>query len=489
MRRFPFVLLALFFAVLLPAESVELKIYFTSDTHAHFETRDGGWLKLAPLIKKECADRSDMLLIDCGDTLQGTIEGAYDKGAAVIRTMNHLKYDAWVIGNHDIEFEFPALRQRAKEFDGAVLGGNLIFPGGKKELASWRLFEKAGVKIAVIGMTLPNMHDDVRFEPEIRASSQNITDALYEIMPEIRRFEPGLIVLAMHAPQRSAGFSVFDVIRDFPEINLVIGAHSHKSVPGEKMGSAWYVQTGAHARELGKVTIFYDREAKRPVRILSSLLKVSIMAEPDEELSTILNDYLKQTGEFKHKIVGKAEAPIAGPEKHNAVNAPVGQLMAQAMCRSTGADLALLSVNTQAGLEQDITENDLFNIMPYENTVAVIPVTVADLKIILNEQLANNRDYYASIFYGLKVPYDTKKKQVAGIYDETMKLVPDDKVFKLAVANYLLISNRFGKLQAIAKQNRVSDRAADPLLRDCVRDYVRANSPLEPPREEWLIKK
>lgn len=477
-------LLGLWLAVL-SVSAAELVILYTSDTHAHFSNSGSGWLKLAPLIRREFRNPADTLVIDCGDTLQGTLEGAFDKGASTIKVLNDLKYDVWVIGNHDTEFGFPALRKRASEFAGTVLAGNLVFPGGGKEFAAWKMFERAGMKIAVIGMTLPNMHDDVRFADGIRAYSGGIVEDIAAIMPEIRAAGADLVILAMHAPQRAFGFAVYDVVKKFPEISLILGAHSHQAVPGEKIGSAWYAQVGCHARELGRVEVEYDPAGRRVTRISSVLLKVPEDAAPDPELAGLLGDYLRQTREFGRRVIGHAASFIAGPEPADMMNAPTGMLMASAMRRSTGADLALLSLNTGAGLKGEIREYDLFKLMPYENTVAVIKVTAAGLREILNEQLGRSRDYYASIFQGLKVTY--RKKQVTGIYDGQMRKVPDDKVFTLAVANYLLISNRFPVLRKIASARKLEKPPGDPLMRDCVRDYIRANSPLEPPAERWMI--
>ncbi len=477
-------LLGLWLAAL-SVSAAELVILYTSDTHAYFNSRDGGWLKLAPLIRREFRNPADTLLIDCGDTLQGTLEGAFDKGASAVKVLNDLKYDVWVVGNHDMEFGFPALRTRTAEFTGAVLAGNLVTPGGKTEFASWKMFERAGLKVAVIGMTLPNMHDDIRFADELQAHSGGIIDDIAAIMPEIRAAKPDLIVLAMHSPQYAADFSVYDVAKNFPEISVIIGAHSHKAVPGEKVGSAWYAQVGSHARELGRIEVQYDSEARRVNRISSVLLPVPENAEPDPALAAMLDDYLKQTREFSNRVIGRAWATGDGTTAGDKLNSPAGLLMASAMRRSTGADLALLSISTGISLNGRVTEYDLFKAMPYENTVAVIEVTAGELRDILDEQLAGNRGYYTAVFQGLKVKY--RKKNVTGIYDEKMRPVPDDATFKLAVANYLLISNRFPILQKVASKRKLKSRSSDPLMRDCIRDYIRLNSPVNPPAEQWMI--
>ena len=57
-------------------------------------------------IKKlrESTWKENTLLIDCGDTIQGCLSGTISRGAAAIKMINHLNYDAWVPGNHELDF-------------------------------------------------------------------------------------------------------------------------------------------------------------------------------------------------------------------------------------------------------------------------------------------------------------------------------------------------------------------------------------------------
>lgn len=476
---------SIFFAVSLTAEGLELKILFTADTHAVFYGPSGGWLKLAPVIKRESSNRANTLLIDCGDTLQGSIEGAMDQGEAVIKTMNHLKFDFWAIGNHDIEFGFQTLRKRIKEFNGFVAAANLVIPDGKTQLPAMKIFERCGVRIAVIGLTLPNMHDDIRIPPPLTGKSIGIIESLRSVIQKTRAAKPDIIILAMHCDKYRAGFSVYDIPRNFPEIDLILGAHSHQSFPGEKINSTWYVQTAAYATELGKVVITFDEEKRRIVRMNSELIPVASDAVFDPELNLLLKKDLRAVNLFKKCIIGRAQAPIGGFNQERPFNNPAGLLMAKAMIDATGAELALLSMNSKYELRGKITELDIFRLMPYENTVAVIKVTAAELKTILKEQIVKSSDYYSPVFYGLKAKFNRKKSLVEIRYDNS-KMVPLNAKFTLALTNYLMISRRFPELQKIAAQSSLSALPQEPLLRDCMRDWIKKNSPIFPDKTEWL---
>lgn len=479
-----FVLLAINSVLTLTSASVEIKIFFTTDTHAVFYSPSGGWLKLAGLIKEQTADRSDCLLIDCGDTMQGNIEGAFDRGRAAIKTLNHLKFDVWVVGNHDTEFGFKALRKRIKEFNGFCLAGNLFIPDGQEQLSGVKIFERKGLKIAVIGLTLPNMQDDVRLPSSLAGKSEGIIESLNRIIPKLRPAKPDIIILAMHCDKFRSGFSIYELSRQFPEIALILGGHSHQSSPGENIGSSWYVQTSSYAQELGKINIAFDPKEQRIIQIKSELLPIPPDATVDKELNKLLSHDLRQVNVFKKQIVGKAKTTIAGYDENRRFAHPAGMLTAKSMIAATGAQAALLSMNSPYELRGDISELDIFRIMPYENTVAVIDVTIPELELILKEQIANSRKYYTPVFYGFKVEFNPQNSAIKISRHDSGKITSP---IKLALTNYLLISRRFPELQKIAARQPLQQLPSEePLLRDCMRNWIRNNSPLTPDNGEWL---
>ena len=72
-----------------------------------------------------------MLLIDAGDAIQGGPIGAISKGAEIIKMMNRLGYDLAVPGNHEFDFGFDVLRNRAEELDCGYTCANFCVAGGQ----------------------------------------------------------------------------------------------------------------------------------------------------------------------------------------------------------------------------------------------------------------------------------------------------------------------------------------------------------------------
>jgi 2',3'-cyclic-nucleotide 2'-phosphodiesterase/3'-nucleotidase len=284
-------LLGCLWAWSLPAAE-RLVILQTADVHAHA----AAWPRLATLIKAEraAAGADHVLLLDCGDTGQGTLAGARARGGADVAVLNALGYDAWVPGNHEFDYGAERFRELAGACRAAVLAAILAGERPPPNLRAWRLFERGGRRIAVVGMTSPYL--DQWFMPPdlggLRALA--LRQTLERVVPEVMAAKPDLIVLAVHhgqyTPARLGGDSLYFTIRDYPQVLLVLCAHSHETIPGARLGwHGWFVQPGQHGEFLARIEVDWPA-APGAAPLISSRLLPSAAADPDpDRKSTRLN--------------------------------------------------------------------------------------------------------------------------------------------------------------------------------------------------------
>ena len=103
-------------AAALEPDTVCISILHTTDLHGHIlPTSDydgtpdrGGLARCVTQLRRWRRQNPNSILVDIGDVYQGTEVSFRNKGKLMIDLFNHLKYDAWVIGNH--EFDCVALR-------------------------------------------------------------------------------------------------------------------------------------------------------------------------------------------------------------------------------------------------------------------------------------------------------------------------------------------------------------------------------------------
>ena len=140
------------------------------------------------------------------------------------------------------------------------------------------LFEKDRKRIAVIGLTEPQMSR--RQPPESGFVFRDPQQALADVIAEVRRESPDFVILVWHNSYFSRQGTLSRFLRKFPEIDLVIGGHSHQENPGQIAGRAYFIQTGSHAGYIGAVRM-EDKE------IVSKLI-------PPESSSPVLEPLIRE---------------------------------------------------------------------------------------------------------------------------------------------------------------------------------------------------
>ena len=117
----------------------EVKIVFleTSDIHGRLFSYDyaideqkdnNGLTRVATILKQQRKENKNVIVIDNGDLLQDNSAELFNDEPVhpLMRTLNDLKYDVFVLGNHEFNFEKTFLERNIKAFKGAVLASNVI---------------------------------------------------------------------------------------------------------------------------------------------------------------------------------------------------------------------------------------------------------------------------------------------------------------------------------------------------------------------------
>jgi 2',3'-cyclic-nucleotide 2'-phosphodiesterase/3'-nucleotidase len=163
-------------AAALNPDTVCISILHTTDLHGHIlPTSDydgnsdrGGLARCATQIRRWQRENPNSILLDVGDVYQGTDVSLRNKGALMIDMLNHLEYDAWVVGNHEFDWGMECFERVLQQSNMPVLAANMLmdgklageFPDAKHPFAKIQPFilkEIAGIKIAIVGITTPGM--------------------------------------------------------------------------------------------------------------------------------------------------------------------------------------------------------------------------------------------------------------------------------------------------------------------------------------------
>lgn len=258
------------------ATALRLTVLHTNDTHSRMEPFDSGPFKgragiakRATLIKRARAENKHTLVLDAGDTFQGTPWFNEFKGSFDIRAMRALTYDATAVGNHDFDAGAAKLRENLELAPRlAALAANFhVEPGsvldGRVEAS--RIWEMAGRRVGVFGLGVrfeglvnPRLHEGVSYRDPIAAAREQV---------ELLRDRGCDVVIAVsHLGYK--GYSGepgdLDWPKDVKGVDYVVGGHTHTFLKEPTVvahRSGWrtpVMQVGHSGLNLGRADIVVD---------------------------------------------------------------------------------------------------------------------------------------------------------------------------------------------------------------------------------------
>jgi len=267
------------------SDAVTISILHTTDLHGHIlPTVDyndnpdlGGLARCATQIRQWQRANPNSIVIDIGDVYQGTELGLRTRGATMIRCLNALAYDAWVVGNHDFDWGLGTLADCVGLSAMPVLAGNAMMTGvpvGKLEesagslakLRPWLLKEVAGFRIAVIGLTTPALATWLPPEKWRGFDLLDPVESLRGLLREVSAQKPDAILLAGHmglTRRDDYANRVGALTSEFPQLVAYIGGHTHQNHSSETVNRVLYTQADHYGIYVGKVDLTFDLASRR----------------------------------------------------------------------------------------------------------------------------------------------------------------------------------------------------------------------------------
>lgn len=368
-----------FFAVLgaillfLSLAAGEFRIAATTDLHGNLRNLSA----LAPVIRQAKPD----ILVDAGDLVGGNLLAELDGGESMIKALNMLKYQFRIPGNHDFDQPKSDFLKQYRSFNGTTLGADWEWGGVRGVLC--RVVRKGDFKVGVIGLT-ENAVARRHLPGPGAVRSHGWEHIVTEAMNKLRKEKVHCVVLIWHqgvsVPMRGAQ----QIVRVFPETDLVIGGHSHKENGGLRHRQTYFVQPGAHGRSASLVRIFYDDKTFKVDRIESALLR----GDPRKTDPGI--DALDKAAFQKHRKTIFQKVCRKGDL--SARNFPGNG--AEALRRAGGTQGAVfVSYFPDEKTAQGTQYRDLFKLLPYYNALCTVELTRHELRELLHDLQRNNRKF------------------------------------------------------------------------------------------------
>ncbi len=394
----------------LPAE--DMVILTTNDTHSNIdfdENGRGGILPRKAIIDSVRKAEKNVILVDAGDMVQGTLYFKYFRGDVEYPIFNMMDYDIRILGNHEFDNGLDELAAHWKDVKGNRLSANYDFTGTPAEgLFKPYVIKKVGKKkIGFIGINV---------DPESLISKENYEGMKYsdaiavanKTAAYLRNKEKcDLVVAVTHIGYESIPGKANDkdLARQSRDIDIIIGGHSHTFVDPSTPEKTPYrienaagkpvlvTQTGKYGRNVGYIKIDLDNIKKHQFDY--KYIPVTDRFSPDaydKNIENFLAPYRQKVDSVNNNVIGWSLQDMVNNDRNGAYanwTADFGYWKGNQIAdsiRATGkdfpsVDMAMMNVGgiRQVMNKGAVTEGQILSTFPFSNSLTIIEIKGKDI--------------------------------------------------------------------------------------------------------------
>ncbi|MFL4951094.1 bifunctional metallophosphatase/5'-nucleotidase [Streptomyces sp. MMS24-I31] len=428
-----------------PARRYSLTVMGTTDLHGHvfnwdyfkdaeYSDKAGnaqGLSRISTLVNqvRQEKGRCNTLLLDAGDTIQGTplayyyakVDPITAKGGPVhpmAQAMNAIGYDAAALGNHEFNYGIETLRRFEEQCRFPLLGANALDAKTQRPafppyfIKKFHVHGAPPVKVAVLGLTNPGIAIWDKAYVQGKLTFPGLEEQAAKWVPKLRSMGADVVVVSAHSG--TSGKSSYgdqlpwvedaaaNVARQVPGIDAILVGHAHLEIPELRVTNE---QTGrtvvlseplCYAERLTLIDFeLVFAKGRWEVESVSASLRNSGSVADDPEITRLLTNEHEKVVAYVNQVVGRATETLTTVEARYK-DAPIIDLITRVQedvvkAALAGSQYAALPVIAQASPFSrtseipagDVTIRDLSSLYVYDNTLVAKLMTGAQVRAYL----------------------------------------------------------------------------------------------------------
>ena len=507
-------------------KTYKLTVLHTNDHHGRFWQNKYGEYGMAArktlideLREEIRAEGGSVLLLSGGDINTGVPESDLQDAEPDFKGMNKIGYDAMALGNHEFDNSLDVL---AKQIDWAnfpMLSANIYDKAtGERKFQAYEMFEKQGIKIAVIGLTT---EDTAKIgNPEFIAGIdfRDPKEEAKKLIAELKETEkPDLIFAVTHMGHYENGQRGVNAPGDVAlarylnegDLDMIVGGHSQEPVcmegpnvakknfkPGDEckpdvQNGTYIVQAHEWGKYVGRADyefrngelemVSYDLipvNLKKKVKIDGKKQRVLIQDEiaQDPELLEFLRPFQEQGQAQLEVKIAETNGKLEGDR--NVVRfqqTNLGRLIATSHMERAKADFAVMnSGGVRDSIEAgEVTYKDVLTVQPFANILTYTDMTGAEVLDYLNVVATKPIDSGAyAQFAGISMTVENGKVSNVFIGGKQLRL---DETYRFTVPSFNAAGGD-GYPKLTGHPGYVNTGFVDA---EVLKEYLEANSPVD----------
>ena len=377
-----------------------------------------GITKVASLIKEARKTDPDLLLVDSGDTIQGTpLEYFHNKRNnappdPMMLAMNALHYDSMTVGNHEYNFGLNVLEKARREAKFPWLSANTYNTGtSTTHYQPYIVKEVQGVRVGVLGLTTPGIPHWENL-PNIAGLEfkETVSEAKKWVAVLRDKEKVDLVVITMHmgieedlrtgqinpsqVPNENAAIAI---ARQVPGVDVILMGHTHRDVPSLVVNGVLLTQANRWASHLARVDLFLEKGEAARWHVLAKSARTIPVTEKtavDPDIAQIGQPYDKETQDWLNRTIGESREEMTSQDCRFRDSAII-DLIQRVQLEAGRADVSMAACfNPDARISKGpVTVREIAGIYEYENTLVTLELTGQQLKDALEHSAHYFREY------------------------------------------------------------------------------------------------
>lgn len=381
----------------------EITLLYTGDVHCGVD-KYIGYAGLVAYKNKVKQEKQNVVLIDCGDAIQGEYIGTLSSGDYIVDIMNECGYDLAICGNHEFDYGAGILNYLIKHSKAKYLNCNITYEGNKAnalaDTASYTVITYGQTKVGFVGVTTPaTTHtstpgffmEDGKFVYDFKGyyRGRKLYETIQASVDDCLANGADYVVLIAHLGNSSSSYEDYSstkVAVNTNGIDVILDSHSHSVIPYQILknkdgNDVVLTSSGDKLKFIGRVDI-------TPKGIKSEL--ISAFGEKDQHMMQFI-DGIKSAyeGNLK-KVIGISNVKLSCyDDKYIRIvrnrETNIGDWITDAIRNAAKSDVAVFnggSIRADIAVG-DVTVGDINAVNGFNNQICMLKVTGQEILDLL----------------------------------------------------------------------------------------------------------
>ena len=479
-------------ALSISAAATDLVLLHTNDTHSQVDPTDkdlGGVQRRKALIDSIRAAEPNVLLVDAGDAVQGTLFFTLYGGEVEMKLLDALGYDVAILGNHDFDNGMEALRKNVTSTTSPDwISTNYRFADNALDsvFAPYKIYDFDGHRVGIIGINLnpKGMIADGNYDGVTYLDGLEAANATAWVLKNLLGADA--VVAVTHIGYNEVPPSDRDIAAGSDNIDIILGGHSHTLIaPGS--GMEWVnnrkgkpvliTQNGKSGAYVSEIRIDLDSVGSKLPEFKQIKLDSRFNGKNDPTIDSLLAPYRKGVDDLMGKKIGKSAKQLEATDPA-LLNFVSDFLLQQGKELNNGIapDLAIANKGSlRRGLPKgDITQGEIISMQPFANHIVVIDVTGKDLTEAFEVMAKRGGDGVSS---NVEATFNPATGKLSTLKINGRKVNPDSH-YSIATIDYL--ANGGDYMEPLTRGQRVATSPA--IVYDDLIGYIKSlrDKPINP---------